>query len=94
MKYLTLQQTAEKFGVSAKTVRRLAKRHMIPCTSALGPLRFPEALLDEWAKSPNPVTERWFSSKEAEHEDLENGDKKARQVGRSLFLHGCDGQET
>ena len=87
MNYLTLQQTAERFGVSVKTITRLAKKREIPCTSALGPLRFPADLLDDWAKNPKEVTRRWYSGEKEEAQD--DGETEIRKLGRSLFLHGC-----
>jgi predicted DNA-binding transcriptional regulator AlpA len=92
MKYLTLKQVADKFGVCTKTISKLAKNHKIPHTCALGCLRFPEAVLDHWAQNPDQVVSEWFQQ-EVTHGGIDDGNETtgAHELGRSLFLRGCSG---
>ncbi len=62
--YLSTTQVAEKFSVSARTVRRWAELKSIPfIRTPGGELRFPAHLLDEWARDAERVAEEWFSEK-------------------------------
>lgn len=92
-KYLSLKEVALKLSVSKATIRRLMAKQKIPFTRATGVPRFPELVIEQWARTPERIVQEWFSGKEVESADLKNADSnKTRQIGRSLFLHGCKRQ--
>ena len=62
--YLSCNQTARKFNLSAKTIHRMAKAKKIPFVKIGSSLRFPADLLDEWARNPDLVASRWFAEME------------------------------
>ena len=94
MNYLTLKQTAAKFNVSVRTIARLVKERKIPHTYAAGKIRFPEAVLEEWAQAPEVTAAAWFSGiiepqpgteKGCNAEEKDN-EERADNLGRDIFL--------
>ena len=86
MTYLTLRETALKFGVSEATIRRLVKSESIPFSRSIGPLRFPASTLDDWAREPEQVTARWFGGIIDDSRKVEDGNEEGEDLGSALFL--------
>lgn len=95
--YLSVDEVADKFSVSAKTIKRLVARQRIPFVRIGVQLRFPALMLDDWARDPDLVASRWFAAKEAagkrEKEENVSDPTEGEELGRSLFLHGCSRKE-
>ncbi len=47
--YLTIQEVAKRFSVTASTIYRLAQRGVLPGLKVGGQWRFSEAALESWA---------------------------------------------
>ena len=88
-KYLTIEETAQKFGMSRATIQRLMNKQKIPFTRATGVPRFPDRVLELWARTPERIVQEWFSGEEVNNGEIKNvNSNKTREIGRSLFLQG------
>jgi excisionase family DNA binding protein len=70
--YLSVEEVAERFGVTPSTIYRLAQRGALPGFKVGGQWRFSALLLDSWA-ADQMITERWKT----------NGDADAPDQGKS-----------
>ena len=92
-RWLTKRQVAEKLGVQPKTVQRRVRDKKIPHSRAVGPLRFPEDIIDQWMKCPELVADHWFAGSEVatDHGEVDvSKETEGEALGRALFLrrHG------
>lgn len=63
--YLSVNQVAERFGVTVSTVYRLVQQSKLPGFKVGGQWRFSEELLDSWVA--NQITVERFKADEREH---------------------------
>jgi excisionase family DNA binding protein len=58
--YLTVDEVAQKFGVNATTIYRLAQQGKLPGFKMGGQWRFSESMLNRWVNAR--VAQRWLQA--------------------------------